>query len=287
MINTRLTRVTGLLLAMMLSSSSLAVQPDSEPPPPGQPDDYSLAREAIEKSDWQAAVELLQKVVEQRDWDDDAHNLLGFAYRKLEDYEQSLKYYDKALTLNPYHRGALEYLGETYLAMQRPDDAQATLQTLADVCRLSDMENADCPEWKLLQQAISQYNSGEPLADNAQWTTANGTLDTSSTRLSEQQSFQASYHCELKPIPINRMHSWVLELQTADGEPLENAEISVDGGMPDHDHGLPSSPQVTRYLGDGRYQVEGLKFHMNGWWQVEFHVTTGGDEDSVRFDLML
>jgi hypothetical protein len=41
------------------------------------------------------------------------------------------------------------------------------------------------------------------------------------------------------------------------GEPVENATIAVDGDMPEHGHGLPTCPQVTKYLGNGDYLVEG------------------------------
>jgi len=62
------------------------------------------------------------------------------------------------------------------------------------------------------------------------------------------------------------MHSWILRLETLDGQPVRNAEITVAGGMPKHNHGLPTAPQVTRELGNGDYLVEGIKFQMAGWY---------------------
>ncbi len=58
-------------------------------------------------------------------------------------------------------------------------------------------------------------------------------------------------------------------------------------GMPVHDHGLPTLPLATQNLGDGDYLVEGMKFHMNGWWQVTLSIVSGDDSDSVTFDLQL
>ena len=40
--------------------------------------------------------------------------------------------------------------------------------------------------------------------------------------------------------------------------------------MPEHGHGFPTVPEVTEYLGDGKYLVEGLKFSMPGWWVGQF-----------------
>ena len=40
--------------------------------------------------------------------------------------------------------------------------------------------------------------------------------------------------------------------------------LKVDGDMPQHGHGLPTRPRVTRNLGNGDYQIEGVKFQMGG-----------------------
>jgi hypothetical protein len=76
-------------------------------------------------------------------------------------------------------------------------------------------------------------------------------------------------------------------LETPDGKPLENAQVTVDGGMPQHGHGLPTQPMVTQYLGQGNYRVEGMKFQMSGWWVVNFHISANGKSDSLQFNLML
>lgn len=112
-------------------------------------------------------------------------------------------------------------------------------------------------------------------------------LDYSTTRLTEQGLFAVSYTSDLGTVPVNQMQSWTLHVETAAGQPVENATITVDGDMPQHGHGLPTRPQVTRYLGNGDYLVEGLKFHMPGWWVVDFVVTVEGQSDQVRFNMML
>jgi len=71
------------------------------------------------------------------------------------------------------------------------------------------------------------------------------------------------------------------------GSPVDGAAITVDGGMPKHGHGLPTAPRVTRALGGGRYQVEGLKFSMGGWWELRFGITAPAGSDSVTFNLKL
>lgn len=112
-------------------------------------------------------------------------------------------------------------------------------------------------------------------------------LDLSTTRLSEQGVYRATIVPESQPIPVNRMHTWVLHLETADGRPLADAEIKVDGDMPQHGHGLPTRPQVTQNLGGGDYRVEGLKFQMGGWWVMDFDISADGASDRVSFNLLL
>jgi len=112
-------------------------------------------------------------------------------------------------------------------------------------------------------------------------------LDLSTTRLSGHKVFKVSFTSKLDPIVINRMHEWQLKVETPDGQPVSGAEITIDGGMPQHGHGLPTEPAVTRELGEGLYLVGGLRFSMPGWWVLNFHIKADGKEDTVTFNLLL
>ena len=63
--------------------------------------------------------------------------------------------------------------------------------------------------------------------------------------------------------------------------------ITVDGGMPAHNHGLPTQPRVTQNLGEGCYKVEGLRFHMQGHWEMKIGIESGGATDTVIIPLDL
>jgi hypothetical protein len=78
----------------------------------------------------------------------------------------------------------------------------------------------------------------------------------------------------------------VIRVTSKDGSVVSGLQITVDGGMPQHGHGLPTKPRVTKDLGEGRYQVEGLKFNMGGWWELKFALA-GAASDSVVFNLEL
>ena len=112
-------------------------------------------------------------------------------------------------------------------------------------------------------------------------------LDYGTTRDSAAGAYRGSYEPRRGPIAVNQIHAWTIHVETADGRPVEGAPIVVDGDIPQHGHGLPTEPQVTMDLGGGDYLVEGLKFHMPGWWVVDYTITAGGSTDSVRFNLLL
>lgn len=112
-------------------------------------------------------------------------------------------------------------------------------------------------------------------------------LDTATSRTTDNGLFNVSWRSDSDDVPLNQIHTWTLTVTTPDGALVENAEIIVDGGMPQHGHGLPTRPQVTAYLGNGEYRVEGLRFQMTGWWEVKFIISAGGQTDSITFNLSL
>jgi hypothetical protein len=57
--------------------------------------------------------------------------------------------------------------------------------------------------------------------------------------------------------------------------------------MPLHNHGLPTDPKMTAELGGGDYRVEGMRFHMNGDWELTVTVDVDGRRDTVVIPLTL
>ncbi len=104
---------------------------------------------------------------------------------------------------------------------------------------------------------------------------------------SREGLYRLSFTSELSPIAINTMHRWTLHLETADGRPVDGAKIDVDGGMPEHDHGLPTSPRVTQRLGDGDYLLEGMRFHMSGFWEITLSIDASLGRDTVVISLTI
>ena len=112
-------------------------------------------------------------------------------------------------------------------------------------------------------------------------------LDYSRTRVSEGGVYRAIIRPQGDSIPKGKLQRWTLHLETAEGASVDSASIAVDGGMPQHGHGLPTKPRVTRALGNGDHLVEGMKFNMGGWWVVKFRVSAAAGRDSVVFNVRL
>ncbi len=99
-----------------------------------------------------------------------------------------------------------------------------------------------------------------------------------------QERFKVSYKSQVEPLPLNRIHSWLLHVETTDAEPVEKANIKVDGGMPAHNHGLPTEPSVIE-IGNGDYLVQGLKFSMTGHWEIWFEIQAAGIVEKKKIDV--
>jgi len=105
--------------------------------------------------------------------------------------------------------------------------------------------------------------------------------------LSETGVYRIESRSEVQPLPLNSMHDWVIRLSNSDNEPLRGAEILVSGGMPGHNHGLPTAPRITALDDKGNYRIEGLRFHMPGEWFLLLEIKHMGRSDTVRIPFSL
>ncbi len=112
-------------------------------------------------------------------------------------------------------------------------------------------------------------------------------LDLSLTRTSVDKKFVVALQPPATPAAINQIHAWKIKLTSPAGLPVAHAHIAIDGGMPQHGHGLPTQPQVTQELGDGVYLLEGMKFSMTGWWEIKLAIQTTEASDKVTFNTVV
>jgi tetratricopeptide (TPR) repeat protein len=155
---TKVTPKRGHLAAALIAClAGWSAQASDLPPPEPAPTppagaELAQARKAIQAKDWPQAVRLLEKVTRRDGASADAFNLLGFAERNQGHLEAAFAHYEKALRLDPKHRGAHEYVGEAYLMAGNPDKAREHLAALAKLC------SSTCEEYLDLEKDIAEYD---------------------------------------------------------------------------------------------------------------------------------
>ena len=97
------------------------------------------------KQKYKKAQKLLIKSNKKKPDNPDTLNYLGFAHRKIGDYENAEIYYSMGLELDPKHVGINEYMGELFVATNRLDKAKERLAVLKD---------CNCKEYKDLKLVI-------------------------------------------------------------------------------------------------------------------------------------
>ena len=114
---------------------------------------YTPFQELIDAEKYEMAISELRTALVESPDDADLLNLLAYSQRKLMRFDEALVNYQKALKIEPEHRGANEYLGELYLQLGQLDDALQRLKVLDDACFFG------CEEFDELEEAIENYRS--------------------------------------------------------------------------------------------------------------------------------
>ncbi len=91
-------------------------------------------RGLLAEEEYEKALDELQNIVEIEPDNADAWNLTGFSERKLGNLGSAESAYNKALQLDPEHKGALEYQGELFLQQGKRESALENHELLQKLC---------------------------------------------------------------------------------------------------------------------------------------------------------
>jgi hypothetical protein len=108
--------------------------------------------------------------------------------------------------------------------------------------------------------------------------------------LGPRTSANRLYTATLEPTEAlrpRRLQSVRITVIDGAGLPVEGAAMTIGGGMPQHGHGLPTRPRMTRAIAAGTYEIEGVRFNMGGWWEFKVTIATDRGEDTITFNLSL
>ncbi|MBB4374443.1 tetratricopeptide (TPR) repeat protein [Bradyrhizobium sp. cir1] len=110
---------------------------------------YRAAYDTIyEHNDYAAAIAQLKSLG--HDEHPNVANLIGYAYRKLGDYEQSQVWYERALQADPNHVLTWQYYGLWQLERGNREQALYHLGRIASIC------GTDCEEYRSLAAALDK-----------------------------------------------------------------------------------------------------------------------------------
>lgn len=118
--------------------------------------ELAAAQKLIDARDWNGAIVELERAQRRNERNADVHNLLGYSLRHAGRLKEAFAHYDRALRLDPWHRGAHEYAGEARLQAKEPAKAREHLAALRKLC------GTECEPYRDLAQAIADYERGTP-----------------------------------------------------------------------------------------------------------------------------
>lgn len=158
--NPRSIVLAGILLAGMAPGAFAngSSPQDSAAPSSSSDGDYDRGVAAIKAGQYAEGIRALQGYTARVSTSADAENWLGYAYRKSGALDAAFAHYDRALMIDPKHRGAHEYLGEAYLLAGNPGKAREHLKILEHLCGTS------CVEYAMLNRSIESYALAHPVA---------------------------------------------------------------------------------------------------------------------------
>lgn len=158
-----LQRFSVILLALLVAGAAHAAGPRTKDPETRSERDIARATEWIRDGKYERSVRVLKEVAERDPGNADAWNLLGYVHRKMGKLEESGGCYERALTINPDHKGALEYQGELFLMQNDTDAARANLERLKTLCP------EGCEELSELEAAIAAHEKGAQPERKSRW----------------------------------------------------------------------------------------------------------------------
>jgi hypothetical protein len=103
--------------------------------------------------------------------------------------------------------------------------------------------------------------------------------------ISNEGNYTVRYTPIPSPVPLNE--HFKIEVQvTPSAKDQKAIEIEVDADMPAHGHGINTAPTIKN-VGDGKFTIEGLLFHMKGDWELYVDILDGPVRERATFPITL
>ncbi len=138
---------------LLLAPAEVSAMGNSNPPVASAGQNFKTGQAAVYAGKYDKAIGLMKKVVAKQPRNADAHNYLGFSYRKTGRLKLAAASYKAVFAIDADHKGALEYQGELFLKMGNLNGAERNLEHLTKLCA------SGCKEQAELKRAIADYQA--------------------------------------------------------------------------------------------------------------------------------
>ncbi|HEU4780988.1 MAG TPA: hypothetical protein VFS58_13980 [Steroidobacteraceae bacterium] len=94
--------------------------------------------------------------------------------------------------------------------------------------------------------------------------------------ISKEASFRLNLQSHPAPLPLNELFEITVsvDVSAAADDSSNPVWLRASAEMPEHKHGM-NTRVIVEQLGDGRFVLKGLLFHMRGEWLITFDVAKG------------
>ena len=107
----------------------------------------------VDRGKYDRAIAKAKTYLESNSRSADAYNYIGYSLRQLGKYAEAKKAYDTALSIDPNHVGAHEYVGELHIKLGNLEKAKQHLADLTRIC-------GNCEEQQMLAKKIANPKAG-------------------------------------------------------------------------------------------------------------------------------
>lgn len=105
-------------------------------------------------------------------------------------------------------------------------------------------------------------------------------------RQATTKNFTVTLQTSPDPIPVNEHFTMEFTVTAIASGMKIPEQIVVNADMPSHGHGMNTKPRLTA-LGNNRWKVEGMLFHMPGAWEIYVYIGSNAAMERAAFPVNL
>ena len=112
-------------------------------------------------------------------------------------------------------------------------------------------------------------------------------IDNATQVSSQGNTYTIQFSPALNSMPLNQYFDLEVQIKGSTHQTITfPLELEIDAGMKAHNHGMNVSPKIIN-LGNGKFKVEGMLFHMPGKWFLSFTIRRGTLSEKAEINLVI